>query len=473
MAILGLTDHPSRLPRIGTIHKGAPKPERGPGRDLNYFRLASEDPDLMMAWESAFGDKPTSFPVYLAYDDPDNSFDTSREEFVAGGLIHRCDGETCQIRLIDGKNYSREPAPCPYAQTKYTDSRERPCKPIGKLRVIVPELRRIGVLELGTHSLHDIISLSSNISLYALLARQAGRPLSGIPFILSRREREISTPSGTTGRARRKVSLVSLDIDPRWAAVQLASRERDLALESANTPLQLPAGTPEELVDPDDEQVPLMPRPEVIDLHRVATGTSIRRDDYAAPRPVPPTASQQPAQYGPTFATPAQVRAIYAISKDHFQRTEHEVDEQITAMFGMLPTEITRKQASEYIAMLQANRDAPKQATTTPQSVVKTPDNAPARPVTPSKSEEVWKTLVQQIPEMGLDAYFIPHGLPLEWTPEEVREGGKAFRAFVDAWKRMAKPDELTALAEVIVAIRKEHGEEPAKEEVPTDAIPF
>lgn len=458
LAILGLTDRPSRLPRIGTIHKGAPKPERGPGRDLNYFRLSSEDSDLMMAWESAFGDKPTSFPVYLAYDDPDNSFDTSREEFVAGGLIHRCDGETCQIRLIDGKNYSREPAPCPYAQTKYTDPRERPCKPIGKLRVIVPELRRIGVLELGTHSLHDIISLSSNISLYALLARQAGRPLSGIPFILSRREREISTPSGTTGRARRKVSLVSLDIDPRWAAVQLASRERDLALESANTPLQLPAGTPEELVDPDDE---------------VAAPTPVKRtfDVQPAPRPVPPAAPQQPAQYGPTFATPAQVRAIYAISRDRHNLSEKDVGEQIVAMFGADAGHITRKQASDYITMLNGTGNDP--LTAKREVVVKTPDNVPAKAATPSKSEEVWNTLVQQIPEQGLDAYFIPRELPFAWSAEEVREGGKAFRAFVDAWKRMATPNELTALAEVIVAIRKEHGEEPAKEELQADAIPF
>jgi hypothetical protein len=28
-----------RLPRIATVRKGAPKPEKGPGRDLAYFRL--------------------------------------------------------------------------------------------------------------------------------------------------------------------------------------------------------------------------------------------------------------------------------------------------------------------------------------------------------------------------------------------------------------------------------------------------
>jgi hypothetical protein len=33
-----------RLPRIATVRKGAPKPEKGPGRDLAYFRLDRADP---------------------------------------------------------------------------------------------------------------------------------------------------------------------------------------------------------------------------------------------------------------------------------------------------------------------------------------------------------------------------------------------------------------------------------------------
>lgn len=384
-----------------------------------------------MAWESAFGDKPASIPVYLAYDDPDQAFDTSREEYVRGGLVHRCDGETCSIRLIDGKNYSREPAPCPYANETYVDSKERPCQPIGKLRVIVPELRRIGVLELGTHSIHDIVSLSSNISLYALLARQAGRPLSGIPFILARREREISTPSGTNGRARRKVSLVCLDIDPRWAVAQLASRERELAIETANAMLQLPAGVAIDATDPDDE-------PERA---------------VAIPRPTPPKqriANQQPVESpgDVPLATPAQVKAIYNIGRDA-GLSESQVDERSVEVHGYVPAELGRGQASEFITALKAGK--PEPVTKTPATTTAPDGRIAAR----------WRELTDQIPIEALDGYFIPKELPGSWDPGEAVQAGKAMKAFVEAWKERATADQLTAIATDIVEIRNQHGEVP------------
>lgn len=53
------------------------------------------------------------------------------------------------------------------------------------------------------------------------------------------------------------------------------------------------------------------------------------------------------------LATPAQVRAIYSIGRDQHNLTEPEVDERSTAMFGVAPHELSRKQASEFITGLK------------------------------------------------------------------------------------------------------------------------
>ena len=45
MPIIGLTDRPASFPQIGILRKGAPKPERGPGRDLKHFRFDTDDTD--------------------------------------------------------------------------------------------------------------------------------------------------------------------------------------------------------------------------------------------------------------------------------------------------------------------------------------------------------------------------------------------------------------------------------------------
>ena len=59
-----------RLPRIGTIRKGAPKPEKGPGKDLDYFRLDRTDPAVAAAWHEVFGQQPKTISGILPYSDP-------------------------------------------------------------------------------------------------------------------------------------------------------------------------------------------------------------------------------------------------------------------------------------------------------------------------------------------------------------------------------------------------------------------
>lgn len=57
----------------------------------------------------------------------------------------------------------------------------------------------------------------------------------------------------------------------------------------------------------------------------------------------------------PPLATPAQVKAIYLIARSEHQLSEEELDERSRQSFGVLPHELTKKQASEFIDRLKAS----------------------------------------------------------------------------------------------------------------------
>ncbi|MCR4294855.1 MAG: hypothetical protein NUW21_04925, partial [Elusimicrobia bacterium] len=231
MPIRGLTDRAATFPRIGALRKGAPKPATGnaPGRDLKHFRFTSDDPTVVEAFRAAYPEEPRDINIYLPYATPDENLSAWREEWKAGGLIHRCDGETCDIWWDrQQKKYRREPIPCPSLKL------DKPaCKAVGRLSVVIPELRRLGTVSVLTTSLHDILTLQGALQAFWLIRHD----LRGIPFLLSRRGREISTPTDNGTRARREKWLISIEPSPRWVELQLA------AAEQAATPLLLPAPT--------------------------------------------------------------------------------------------------------------------------------------------------------------------------------------------------------------------------------------
>ena len=53
------------------------------------------------------------------------------------------------------------------------------------------------------------------------------------------------------------------------------------------------------------------------------------------------------------LATPAQVRAIYLIARDQHQLSDSAVDERSVSLFGSVPAELTRRQASNLISQLK------------------------------------------------------------------------------------------------------------------------
>lgn len=220
MPIIGLTDRGPSFPQIGILRKGLPKAPNAPGKDLKYFRLDTKLPDVAQAFKAVYGDEPVSVRVFLPYQTPNQNFDAWREEYGAGSLIHRCDGETMTIWRTTEAKYSQERKPCPYMNgTKQRTSKEPGCKPVGRLKVIVPELQRLAYLTVQTTSIHDIIELTGNLeAAYALHS-----DLRGIPFILRRAPRMISMPGEDGKRVRREKWLLFLEPAPDWVSLQLSA----------------------------------------------------------------------------------------------------------------------------------------------------------------------------------------------------------------------------------------------------------
>lgn len=249
MPIKGLTDQPRQFSEIGQLRKGAPKPEneQRPGADLTYFRATFEHGEKRAAdmFCQAYGTEPREVNIRLPFNTVDENFDAWREAYVKSGLIHRCDGEYVQyevdtqtgsILVMNGLDADGQPVEC-----DGTD-----CKPTGRLKVIVPELRRLAFMVVLTTSTWDILNISRQLE--AIRHVNDGK-LQNVPLILKRRPREISTPSGTGGkRARREKWLLSIEADPAWVEARI------LALPALDEPLQLPPGMPADVDDGVEEQ---------------------------------------------------------------------------------------------------------------------------------------------------------------------------------------------------------------------------
>lgn len=248
MPIKGLTDNViPRFPRLGKLRKGGEKPQTGnkPGTELAYFRFTSENPAIVQAFHEAYGAQPAMLRVYLPYPSAEMDFSTWKEAWAAGGLMHRCDGETCVIwRTPEGK-YSQEPKPCPGG-----------CKEVGRLEVILPELITagfVGYVTLETHSLHDLMNITATLEAVQQSAQDRPNGLQGIEFVLRRKKERISTPDGKGGRVTREKWLVSIEPVPSWAQTYLAMASTTLALEAPRVNMLTGEIVDEEGENEDDE----------------------------------------------------------------------------------------------------------------------------------------------------------------------------------------------------------------------------
>ena len=245
MPIRGLTDRPASFPEIGSVRKGAPKEPNRPGADLKYFRVEFDEREQAAAkiFSVSYPAQPTELNIWFPFNDIDRNFDAWREAYVAGALIHRCDGErvlyalnpqTGERLVVDGKPET----PC---------DRKSGCRPTGRMKVMITELQRLAYLVVHTTSLHDILNLSRQLN--ALAGINGGR-LAGIPLKLKRRPVDISTPSGENGkRARRSKWLLSVEADPEWVAAKMNEMRRLATPEG----IELPALEPPAVIESESE----------------------------------------------------------------------------------------------------------------------------------------------------------------------------------------------------------------------------
>lgn len=297
MPIIGLTDNAPAFPRIGELRKGGEKTDpKRPGLDLNYFRFTSKLPDVTAKFASIYGNQPQAVNVFLPYDTTDENFEAWQEEWIAGGLVHRCDGQHITVQR-EGSTYVTlsqvEPWPCPYFSGQKQRTKQNPgCKQVGRLKVIIPELGRLAYVVALTTSIWDISEIHANLKAYEALRGS----LRGIPFVFSRVPRMISTPSGN-GRARREKWLWHIEADAQWVQAQLSVMQRQALPSGAR--LTLPSGEivdneTGEIVEPDiDEVVGISPstEPSAIELAQPnrlkalhAAGSSYYDEDWKEKR---------------------------------------------------------------------------------------------------------------------------------------------------------------------------------------------
>ena len=278
MPIRGLSDRGLAFPEIGQIRKGGKKPEngKGPGKDLTFFRVEFDELEKVAAsnFRAAYRDQPTAIRIILPFNEIERMWDPWLEAYTAGRLVARSDGEWIVYQLDDrgdllvhnGVNVKTgERVPHPTNGVAGHDYKGQPVKfkPTGRLKVIVPELKRAAYLTVMTTSTHDIGNISSQLAAFKELNNGQ---LAGIPFILRRRPKAISTPSDNGQRVRRVKWLISIEVDPDWAQAKFGQLNT-LALPAGFEAHALPAGEPvEEVVDYDDDELveAIEPGPEIV-----------------------------------------------------------------------------------------------------------------------------------------------------------------------------------------------------------------
>lgn len=264
MPIRGMTDRAAAFPEIGRVRKGAPKRENAPGEDLSYFRVEfdEEETEIQELFLAHYGTTPRDLDVLLPFEKVEENFDTWREAYLAGGLVHRCDGERVeyQIEPESGEKLVLEGDPMmthdPREPIVWYNEKPLYCRPTGRLKVIIPILKRLAFLTVLTGSIHDIINLSNQLG--ALQIFQGS--LTGIPLILRRRPVMISTPGEGGKRVRREKWLLSIEANPEWVGRKLIQTQDE-------TLSQLPGAVDGKLLEI-HEEVPVedeMDREEIVE----------------------------------------------------------------------------------------------------------------------------------------------------------------------------------------------------------------
>lgn len=422
--IVGLTDVVTpRLPSLGKLRKGAEKPERGPGRDLEYFRFDGVKPEINDAFEAIYGSAPGALTVYLPFQTADENFATWQEEWAAGGLVHRCDGRTMNI-WREGAGFSRGAKACPYATGEKQRTTKNPgCDEIGRLQVLLPDLIKaghVGTVTLETHSKHDMLNILGVLK--DVEAR--GRDLRGVPFTLYRRQEEVSTPGEDGKRVTRKKWLVFIEPAAAWVQVRLA-----IAHASA---MALPSG---DVVDGETgeilESAAPLPQLSAPAGNRVDVGPDF--DQPAKPAAPPPAASApsatKPAAKAPTRPSQAMWDKfddlVAEAKKLGLQSPDYDVAEisaddlaKLGAGLRAAVTKATEQQADQAAHGVAVEPDTSPETETKPTKAAATQEPELPNDALRKRFDAVAKVACQVL---GFESIYVPAAI----TAAQLTEMGK------------------------------------------------
>ena len=361
MPINGLTNVPKMFLKLGQIRKGEKVTVERDGKtyekpvDLDYFRVTFFD-DAKIAedqFRKVYGDKPREINVRLAFPEVSENWDGFYEAYLKGGMYAKAASTPERGAywifyrdFISGSIFIRGGMPtCPEGAEvlakldldapifSYQNNKGEMMpvffEQVGRLNVVVPEIAEVavGYLEFRASSPRDIRNISAELAAYDMQARQVGKTITGIPFILRRREEEVT--KNIKGKiSRGKSWVVHLDLGGEWASKALTVIERLALPEFVDAEIrEVPNGDTENWDDGLSEQnksesKPAAPKPDVV------------ADEVD--RMFPPTPTKPPEKLDATRPlSSTTLRSFLAVKAAKYKDYTHS-NEALGLMVGMM-----------------------------------------------------------------------------------------------------------------------------------------
>lgn len=254
MAIKGLTDKGLSFPQIGRIKKGELRPTKKTAKlpkekqimapfDLDYFKVEFADSEegerLDAKFRAVYGSEPKSINIRLPFNEIVQMWDGFLEAYTAsrllarsdgpleegGTVLYRCDGKTGEPIVVHGENIETgKIEPHPEDNIAGYDYQDKPVfyNPIGRLKVIVPELEEAAYMLFTTGSWNDIRFISQQLAGLKELNQEV---IKGVPLQLIRSDHEVMAP--IKGKKQRVTkSLISIKADPEWVSARIAEDKK-------------------------------------------------------------------------------------------------------------------------------------------------------------------------------------------------------------------------------------------------------
>lgn len=249
------------FPEIARIRKGTKKQQKVSqnGRKYETFGLDLKD-KFRIDWlpgnektQAAFGsDTVSHLVVTLAFNEIDMVWDNWFEAYTAGRMVARADGEkyiylvdteTGEVIVRDGQPYKEFNKDVPVGQYKKSNGEVEYiyAKEHGRLRVVVPALRRMAYFTLVTTSATDCRLITEQLSALSDFAKRYHFQLAGVPLVLRRRAYQISYKEASGQSKRVEKYLVNIEADPEWVD-RMTSHMKYMALPGDAPSLALPSG---------------------------------------------------------------------------------------------------------------------------------------------------------------------------------------------------------------------------------------